>query len=642
MTNESNHTDHNVTRASFNFSNGEKFVFGSATSAYQIEGCAMEFGKGLSVWDTWTLDKPGHIIDGTNGNVAANQYHLFKEDMKIMKRAGLEAYRFSISWPRILPGGKLSTGVNKEGIKYYNDLIDAIIAEGMQPYVTLFHWDLPLALELEYGGFLDKDKRIVEHFRDYAELCFWEFGDRVKHWITINEAWSYTVEGYVNGTCPPGRGASAPSDDMALQTAEILRNRTLSTILDAIGSQAIAELKDIEKLIYTLIPNNIKDLISKFHIEEFVKNIIPEVLKQKCPQLVDFIVDILQSFHVDYKRTGMARACSNGDPGTEPYIVAHNIILAHAAAVRLYKTKFQAYQGGKIGMTNNVTYYLPYDEKYHEDVEASKRGVDFMLYWFVEPIVTGKYPERMVKRVGKRLPCFTVEEEEMVRGSYDFLGVNYYTTYYAINLPIPPIAPPNYFSDMGVLSTPTRGGVPIGIQCGQGGWIYIYPRGLYLILIEMTNKFKDKNDQGPLIYITENGASENANTTFTVCEARYDPIRVLYHNDHLWYLKKAMEDGVNLKGYFIWSFADNFEWNAGYTSRFGIFYVDFVNGQYTRYPKSSALWWTNFLHDVQELKVPDTSNVTNKRSRNTEEENATAKKPKNTSVNSLGFLDNLD
>ncbi|KAG6590225.1 Cyanogenic beta-glucosidase, partial [Cucurbita argyrosperma subsp. sororia] len=130
------------------------FVFGSSSAAYQFEGAAFEDGKGPSVWDNFTHAHPEKIYDHSNGDVALDQYHRYKEDVAIMKKMGFDAYRFSISWSRILPKGTLKGGVNKKGIRYYNNLINELLANGIKPYVTLFHWDTPQALEEKYGGFL--------------------------------------------------------------------------------------------------------------------------------------------------------------------------------------------------------------------------------------------------------------------------------------------------------------------------------------------------------------------------------------------------------------------------------------------------------------------------------------------------------
>ncbi|CAI9760954.1 unnamed protein product [Fraxinus pennsylvanica] len=171
----------------------DDFAFGAATSAYQIFIANKTF-----------IGLAGGISDGSNGCVAIDHYNMFREDVALMKKLGLNSYRFSIAWPRILPGGSLCTGVSKEGIQFYNDLIDALLAAGIEPYATIFHWDVPQCLEEEYGGFLSD--KIVKNFCEFAEICFWEFGDRVKHWITLNEPWSFSVSGYAIGTFPPNRG----------------------------------------------------------------------------------------------------------------------------------------------------------------------------------------------------------------------------------------------------------------------------------------------------------------------------------------------------------------------------------------------------------------------------------------------------
>ncbi|KAK2382126.1 beta-glucosidase [Trifolium repens] len=166
------------------------FIFGTASSSYQYEGAAYEGGRGQSIWDNYTHNSD-IILDRSNGDVAVDQYHRYKDDVAIMKYMNTDAYRFSISWSRILPKGKVSAGINKEGIKYYNNLINELLDNGLVPFVTLFHFDLPEALQDEYNGFLSPD--IIKDIRDYAELCFKEFGDRVKHWITLNEPYSYST-----------------------------------------------------------------------------------------------------------------------------------------------------------------------------------------------------------------------------------------------------------------------------------------------------------------------------------------------------------------------------------------------------------------------------------------------------------------
>ncbi len=178
----------------------EKFIWGAATSSYQIEGAWLEGGKGLSIWDAFA-HTPGKILNGDTGDIACDHFHRFREDVELMAGMGLSAYRFSIAWPRIQPAG---TGKpNKEGIAFYSKLIDALLDHGITPWVTLYHWDLPLALEMEYGGWIHP--WLPTLFTAYADLCFSHFGDRVKHWITLNEPWVVATLGYGQGLFAPGR-----------------------------------------------------------------------------------------------------------------------------------------------------------------------------------------------------------------------------------------------------------------------------------------------------------------------------------------------------------------------------------------------------------------------------------------------------
>ncbi|CAA3012392.1 beta-glucosidase 12-like, partial [Olea europaea subsp. europaea] len=434
------------------------FIFGATTSAYQIEGAWNVDGKGRSIWDYMTLHEPDSIADGSNGCIALDHYNRFK--VNVLSYLTFHRTRFSISWPRILPGGRLCGGVSKEGIKYYNDLIDALLEEGIEPCATLFHWDVPQCLEDQYGGFLDH--QIVEHFCEFAEICFWEFGDRVKRWITLNEPWSFSYCGYVGGRFPPRR-------------------------------------------------------------------------------------------------------------------------------VDIYRKHYKKHQGDTIGMTNVSTWFYPLRNT-PKDAEAASRAVDFMLGWFVAPVITGDYPPSMRENAGERLPIFKPDEVKLVRGSCDFLGINYYTTYYAKNVPKSTSSPPHYDNDRHVENRTHRNGVPIGPR-GGSMWLYIVPEGIFHLMLHIKEKYNN-----PEIFITENGVDEVNDKTITISKARVDEIRIKYHRDHLAFLKKAMEHGVRVKGYFIWSFLDNFEWTQGYNVRFGIFYVDFENGRLTRFPKSSAVWWMNFLN----------------------------------------------
>lgn len=493
------------------------FVFGAASASFQYEGAAKEGGRGPSIWDDFTQRWPGRISDGSNGNVTIDFYHQFKDDVKIMKKMGLEAFRFSISWSRILPSGQLNQGINKEGIRFYNDLIDELLANGITPFATLFHWDVPQALEDLYGGFLSE--RIVADFCDFAELCFWEFGDRVKHWITLNEPWSFSNAGYVTGTNAPGRGTTAA----------------------------------------TPVKSSTEDQIWRYH-----------------------------PLHRGYTTTPSSEPFDNGNPGTEPYIVTHNQLLAHAAVVDIYKKNYQECQEGKIGITLVTTWMAPYTSS-KADIAAAERAIDFMYGWFIDPLVNGQYPQSMRKLVGSRLPEFSEAESEKVKGSYDFIGVNYYTAEYVSDASNANIEKLSYTTDPKVKYSHSKDGVDIGPKAGCD-WLYIYPQGIYEIMMYTKRKYKN-----PVMYITENGVCEENTAKNRFTESRVDDMRKNYLIDHLQYLQEAIEDGVKLRGYFAWSLLDNFEWSAGYTNRFGMVYVEYRDGSLTRYPKGSAIWYMNFL-----------------------------------------------
>ncbi|XP_020249970.1 beta-glucosidase 12-like [Asparagus officinalis] len=466
------------------------FTFGVASSAYQYEGAAREGGKGLSIWDTYTHNHPEKIADRSNGDIADDSYHRYKEDVNIMKEMGMDAYRFSIAWSRILPNGSLSGGINQEGVKYYNSLIDELISHGLQPYVTLFHWDTPQALEDQYEGFLSPN--IVKDFRDYSGVCFKEFGDRVKHWITFNEPHVFSSLSYGRGLSAPGRCSSSETEH-----------------------------------------------------------------------------------------------CSAGDSAQEPYIVSHNQLLAHAAAVKLYRDSFQVSQKGKIGITLDAGWFIPYSNSKMND-DAVGRALDFTFGWFMDPLTHGDYPSNMRALVGSRLPKFSKKQAEMVKGSFDFVGLNYYTTNYVRSLPIRNRVNKSYSSDSYTIFTSERNGIPIGPRAASP-WLYVYPQGIQDILLYTKSKYNS-----PIIYITENGIDEVNKGTLPLKEALKDDARISYYQQHLYHIQRAIRKGVDVRGYFAWSLLDNFEWNAGYTVRFGIYYVDYRNGL-KRYPKSSAHWFRKFL-----------------------------------------------
>ncbi|KAK2440347.1 Beta-glucosidase 12 [Trifolium repens] len=472
------------------------FIFGAGSSSYQFEGATNEGGRTPSIWDTFTHKYPEKINDRSNGDVAIDAYHHYKEDVRIMKDMNLDSYRFSLSWSRILPKGKLSGGINQQGINYYNNLINELLANGIQPLVTLFHWDLPQTLEDEYGGFLSP--LIVKDFQDYAELCFKEFGDRVKSWVTLNEPWSYSQHGYADGHMAPGR-------------CSLWSN-----------------------------PN-----------------------------------------------------CTGGDSAIEPYIVTHYQLLAHAEAVNIYKTKYQETQKGLIGITLVANWFLPLTDS-KSDQKAAERAIDFMYGWFMDPLTLGEYPKSMRSLVGARLPKFNTKQAKLLIGSFDFLGINYYSSAYASDAPLLRNVRPSYLTDSLVNPAFERNGKPIGIKIASD-WLYVYPRGIRDLLLYTKEKYNN-----PLVYITENGINEYDDPTLSVKESLMDTFRIDYHFRHLFYLRSAIEQGANVKGYYIWSLFDNFEWSSGYTVRFGMTFVDYKN-DLKRYQKLSGLWFKNFLKKETKL-----------------------------------------
>jgi len=199
----------------------EDFNWGSATSSYQIEGASKDGGRTPSIWDTFCAT-PGKVFEGHNGDLACDHYHRYMEDIQIMKDLGIQSYRFSLAWPRIIPGG---TGArNQQGIDFYDRLIDALLDAGIQPTATLYHWDLPQVLQ-DKGGWANRD--IVNEIADYATVAAESFGDRVANWVTINEPWCVTWLGYFVGVHAPGikdiDQAVAAAHHTALAHAEITR-----------------------------------------------------------------------------------------------------------------------------------------------------------------------------------------------------------------------------------------------------------------------------------------------------------------------------------------------------------------------------------------------------------------------------------
>ncbi|XP_010936326.1 beta-glucosidase 6 isoform X1 [Elaeis guineensis] len=478
--------DGGLSRGSF----PEGFVFGTASSSYQYEGAVKEAGRGPTVWDTFAHSF-GKVIDFSNADVAVDQYHRFVEDVQLMSDMGMDAYRFSIAWSRIFPNG---TGeVNQAGIDHYNKLINALLAKGIEPYVTLYHWDLPQALQDKYNGWLDR--QIIKDYANYAETCFREFGDRVTHWITFNEPHTFAIQGYDVGLQAPGRCSI-----------------------------------------------------------------------------------ILRLF------------CRAGNSATEPYIVGHNVLLSHATVADIYRRKYKATQHGTVGIAFDVMWFIPMTNS-SEDIDATQRAQDFQFGWFMDPLFFGDYPSSMRTRVGNRLPKFSTAEAALVKGSLDFVGINHYTTYYSkhnssniINILLN-----DTLADSGAISLPFKYGKPIGDKASSI-WLYIVPQGFRSLM----NYIKQKYGNPPVI-ITENGMDDPNDPFISIKDALKDDKRIKYHHDYLSNLSAAIrKDGCDVRGYFVWSLLDNWEWAAGYTSRFGLYFVDYKDNL-KRYPKNSVQWFQNLL-----------------------------------------------
>ncbi|OJT04041.1 Beta-glucosidase 1B [Trametes pubescens] len=180
------------------------FLWGFATASFQIEGSTDVDGRGKSIWDDFSK-LPGKTLDGRDGDVATDSYQRWKEDLDLLVEYGVNSYRFSIAWSRIIPLGGRNDPINEAGIQFYSNLIDALLERGIVPFVTLYHWDLPQALYERYGGWLSKE--IVEDYVHYARVCFERFGDRVKYWLTMNEPWCISILGHGRGVFAPGRSS---------------------------------------------------------------------------------------------------------------------------------------------------------------------------------------------------------------------------------------------------------------------------------------------------------------------------------------------------------------------------------------------------------------------------------------------------
>ncbi len=437
------------------------FTWGVATAAYQIEGAASEDGRGLSVWDVFSKT-PGKVVDMDNGDIACNHYNRYKEDIAIMKSMGVKAYRFSISWPRVMPNG--INEINTKGLDFYDKLVDELIANGIEPYVTLFHWDFPHEL-YKKGGWLNKE--CTDWFSEYTKVVVDRLSDRVKYWFTQNEPQCYIGLGHADGMHAPG-------------------------------------------------------------------------LKL---------------------------------PWKEALIAGHNSMLAHGKSVmtiRAYAKQkpFVAYAPcGSVAVPKSNS---------PEDIEAARLDMFYpsqkslhTISMLVDPVVLGEYPEGAYEVFGKDLPEMTPEDRSIMCQPLDFLGMNNYSGHVVY-----------MGSDGKPVNEPKKPGRP---QTSMG-WDII-PEAIYWGAKMMCERYKL-----PLV-IAENGM---ANNDWVAKDGKvYDYQRIDYVSNYLSNLKKLASEGVDIRGYFHWSFMDNFEWSLGYSKRFGLVHVDYETGKRT--VKKSGEWYKKVI-----------------------------------------------
>lgn len=450
----------------------DDFVWGVASSAYQVEGRDPEDGCGKNIWDTFTEE--GRILDGKNAYTACDHMHRYKEDYKLMKLLGIKAYRFSMSWARILPEG---TGkVNEKAIAMYRDMILSMKENGIEPYITMYHWEFPQALQ-DKGGWLNED--VIQWFGEYAKVVAENFSDICEYFITLNEPECFVGLGHLSGVHAPGL-----------------------------------------KLPY-------KDVFK----------------------------------------------------------IAHNALRAHGQAV--INLRKYASRPIKVGYAPTCGMAYPATDS-PEDIEAARKTLfgfhqpmdnwTWNVAWFNDPVFLGKYPEEGLKKFAEYLPEITDEDMKLISQPLDFMGQNIYNGYMMRQ---GEDGEPEYV-DREAGAAKTAAGWPVTPECFYYGVKFLYER--YHL---------------PL-YITENGMSCHDDVSL---DGRvHDPNRQNFLDLYISALQRANDDGADVRGYFLWTFLDNFEWDKGYTERFGIVYVDFKTQK--RIVKDSAFWYQKIIEsNGRELTV---------------------------------------
>ncbi len=439
------------------------FIWGAATASYQIEGAWNQDGKGPSVWDEMS-HQGGKVFQNHTGDVACDHYNRWEEDIGLMEEVGLKGYRFSISWSRVIPEG---TGkVNPKGLAFYDKLVDGLLAAGIQPWVTLFHWDYPLAL-YRRGGWLNRDS--VEWFADYTRVIVDKLSDRVDHWMTLNEPQIFCVLGHLNGSHAPG------------------------------------------------------DKLSRSH---FLR-------------------------------------------------VSHHALLAHGRSVQVIRAR--AKLKPKIGYAPAGNASCPATES-KADIAAARKahfavdGTDpLTVGWWTDPVFLGKYPADGLKAYEKDLPEIRTGDMKLMCQKLDFIGYNAYSG--------------NRFR-AGPKGVPVSVDREPGYATGTLWWLVLEPDTLYWL----ARFYSERYGNLPVV-VTENGF---CNLDWVAADGQvHDLQRIDQGHRYLQGLARAAREGIEVLGYFHWSFMDNFEWAEGYKDRFGMIHVDFKTLKRT--PKDSSRWYSHII-----------------------------------------------
>jgi len=457
------------------------FLWGAATAAYQIEGAWNEDGKAESVWDRF-VRQPGKIERGETGDMACDHYHRMPADVALMKELGLNAYRFSVSWSRVIPEGQGK--VNERGLDFYDRLVDELGRAGIAANVTLHHWDLPQALQ-DRGGWPVRE--CADWFAEYARVVFDRLGDRVAMWATHNEPIVPSILGWGAGFVPPGM-----KDDKA------------------------------------------------------------------------------------------------------SYQAAHTLNLAHGKAVQVFR---QGSYPGKIGIVLDLHGMVPATSS-EADVLACQRTRENAQGIFFDPIFLGRYPDYLMEWLGPLRPQIAEGDLAQINQPLDFLGLNYYFTQEVSHLEQGPrrlnaglgvntglTDEVSHSEDGGLLKSSMKMRTLPALGHTSLDWGK-YPQGLG----EVLRRVAEATGNLP-VYITENGcamADEPDADGFVE-----DRDRIHYLRRHLIELHRSIRSGIDVRGYFIWSLFDNFEWGAGYRPRFGIVRVDYQTQR--RIPKLSAFWYREVI-----------------------------------------------